>query len=292
MGKYEALRILIQAGGNVMCRDFQGRTPLHVAIKSKKREPVVLLLKHGAYVDAIDEVGTTPLHRVCDACNSESVFGAEIFGELAELLLAAGANMHFQNDQGLSPLALATQETGCPFLAACIKHGATVNEVVHTVGEPVKLAFYLRRECSPLLHKNSAWNNWTNKMIKAYLVSHTKRIYPGGTTVLHQFSDSVEFEHADAELNAEFVAILIEAGADMHLLDEFGRSPIYLASRSRFYPILAVYITHGATIKEATSGMGTSNMVAFARYLKHNHYKLLERFSVWDTWVRAKLAEA
>lgn len=288
-GKSEALRLLIDAGGDVMYRDFQGRTPLHVAVKSKKREPVVLLLRRGAYVDATDEAGSTPLHYVCNACSSENVWINETLGELADVLITAGANMRFGERTRWSPLSLATQGTGCAVLAACIKHGASVDEVVHTVGEPVKLAFYLKRECSPLLHKNTAWNDWTNKMIKAYLVSHAKRVYSGGSTILHQFSDSAEFEQCDAELNAEFVESLINADARMRLVDECGRSPIYLASRSRFYPVLAVYIAHGATIEEAASGMGTSSMIAFARYLKHNHSVLLNRFSEWDQWVREKL---
>ncbi len=291
MGKYETLRLLLNAGGYVNASDFQHRTPLHAAAKSERREPIVVLLSRGAKVNAIDELAQTPLHYVCGAGCEGAILENERLGELAEVLLEHGANMRVKNSRGISSLAIAIRKNVYPILAACIKSGASLDEIVHTVPDPTQLALYLKRERPTLLRRNQIWNDWVNKAVTAYLVSHATKIGPNGRTALHHFSDSVEFEQSDAELNAEFIETLISAGANMSLYDKYDRSPIYLASRSRFYPILAVYIQHGASIDEATSGMRSSGMVQLARYLKHNHNDLLNRTPEWNDWVRKTLAK-
>jgi ankyrin repeat protein len=56
-----------------------------------------LLLEAGADPNARRQGGFTPLHEAVTTCNVE----------LAELLLAHGANPHLSNDEGDSPLQLA-----------------------------------------------------------------------------------------------------------------------------------------------------------------------------------------
>jgi ankyrin repeat protein len=62
-------------------RDIHGRTPLHVA--AEKGERPMVLLAHGAKVDARDVSGRTPLH-----CSAEKGYES-----VAEILLENGASV-------------------------------------------------------------------------------------------------------------------------------------------------------------------------------------------------------
>lgn len=55
---------LLTVGGVNLCasKDYEGRTPLHLAARSGKADMVRLLLRHGAVVDAEDNDGREPIH--------------------------------------------------------------------------------------------------------------------------------------------------------------------------------------------------------------------------------------
>ena len=50
----KGLQALIDAGGNVNCKDYDGRTPLHVAVSDGHKEAVVFLLSKNADPNALD----------------------------------------------------------------------------------------------------------------------------------------------------------------------------------------------------------------------------------------------
>ncbi len=62
-GQVDRVRDLMR-GGNLEARDFQGRTPLHIAVLSGWDDIVEMLLAAGADVNARDQWGITPLRRV------------------------------------------------------------------------------------------------------------------------------------------------------------------------------------------------------------------------------------
>lgn len=58
---------LLRRGANPLSRDHQGRSPVHIAIaESTERVIDALLLLPRTWVDALDEIGSTPLHVACD----------------------------------------------------------------------------------------------------------------------------------------------------------------------------------------------------------------------------------
>lgn len=61
-GQVENVRNLI-GREDIEARDFQGRTPLHIAVLSGHDAIVELLLRNGADVNARDQWGITPLRR-------------------------------------------------------------------------------------------------------------------------------------------------------------------------------------------------------------------------------------
>jgi hypothetical protein len=62
-GDFELVNLLVIYGADVHATDSDGHTPLHLAVKAGERRTVQLLLDAGARVaDAIDNMGSTPLH--------------------------------------------------------------------------------------------------------------------------------------------------------------------------------------------------------------------------------------
>ncbi len=78
----EALRFLVQQGGDINARANQGVTPLHLAAAFGGLEAVAYLLENGAEVDAKEETGMTPIMGA-QAGNHQAII---------EVLEKAGAN--------------------------------------------------------------------------------------------------------------------------------------------------------------------------------------------------------
>src|SRR5690606_16555799 len=71
---------LIAAGADTEARDQLGQTALHLAAPNRRLHAVAALVEGGARLDAVDELGRTPLMRA---------LAASAQPELIELLLAA-----------------------------------------------------------------------------------------------------------------------------------------------------------------------------------------------------------
>ena len=121
----DAARVLLKAGANVHCRDDKGNTPLHVATAQGRDEIAKLLMKNGSdvcttniqgktcmhlialgcefveelfargvQVDAVDELGSTPLHLALLIDDLS----------LAEVLLKHGSDSQAVDYKGSTPL--------------------------------------------------------------------------------------------------------------------------------------------------------------------------------------------
>ena len=128
--------MLIAKGGTVNVRNRSKQTPLHLATRYGTAELVQLLLKNGAEVNAKTADGRTPLH---DAVRKNQTISAKLlidagadlsakvelhwkgwtplhFGvryadrEMIELLLSAGAVVDVPEENGYTPLDLATRK--------------------------------------------------------------------------------------------------------------------------------------------------------------------------------------
>lgn len=82
-GDLQTMRTLLAAGAFVNARNDRGVTPLHIAAAGGDLAVVELLLQHGADVNATSNIGTTPLYNATQFGGKEAV---------ARVLLMHGAD--------------------------------------------------------------------------------------------------------------------------------------------------------------------------------------------------------
>jgi ankyrin repeat protein len=111
------VRRLVNAGANVNQRGKYGTTPLHVAAgPSGSAEIVEILIAHGAKIESVF-AGRTPLHVATTFAKFE----------IAELLLANGADVNAQESFGLTPLHRAAIWPRKDLIELLLKNGANVD---------------------------------------------------------------------------------------------------------------------------------------------------------------------
>jgi ankyrin repeat protein len=100
-GKSDVVLALLEANPTLVnaTLEWQGLTPLHLAVRHDQLETVQVLLEHGADVNASDKLGRTPLHFAARYCESVMIDG----------LLAAGADQALMTHEGKTPLDSARE---------------------------------------------------------------------------------------------------------------------------------------------------------------------------------------
>ena len=98
-GQTPTVQLLLNRGASVQCCGFEEETALHLAASCGCHDLIVLLLKNGAYVDAEDENGCTPLIFACMKNHPHCV----------NELIQNGADLSRRNINGDSPYSLTVK---------------------------------------------------------------------------------------------------------------------------------------------------------------------------------------
>jgi ankyrin repeat protein len=120
-GEVDKAKLLLDAGGNVEARDAEGSTLLMLAAATGNLAMVELLVNSGASVNERDERGWSPLMK--------SVYNAERdcgFPDVAEYLIAHGADVEAPIGFGVRPLMLAAGYGEIGVVETLLKAGADV----------------------------------------------------------------------------------------------------------------------------------------------------------------------
>ena len=121
-GDASSVVLLLDHGADIEAMDDEGRTPLHEAA-AFNTEPAVaaVLLDHGANIEARADEGITPLHAAA-AQNAEPA--------VAALLLDRGADIAARDNYGATPLHRAAENNVEPAVAALLlDRGADIDAV-------------------------------------------------------------------------------------------------------------------------------------------------------------------
>ena len=196
------ISVLIAAGAYVNARDIDGRTPLHLAAtRSFDAAPIAIsmLIAAGADVTAKDNNGRTPLHRVATYDRG----GDFDFAPAAiSMLIAAGADVNAKDNSGKTPL----------YFVAILGHASAI---------------------SMLIAAGADVNAETDD----------------GETTLHRFATdrNVDFAFAPAA-----ISMLIAAGVDVNAKDNSGKTPLHNVASITYIPsritVVSAFIAAGADV--------------------------------------------
>lgn len=126
-------------------KDNIGHSPLIYAIGREQVEAVRLLLKYGADPNNKDIKGITPLAFVADPQPIKDASAQKRF-EIAQLLLAHGADLSLQNNAGNQPLwvAVFSASDGDPeklsLVELMLQHGADLDHKNNAGNSPLDFA--------------------------------------------------------------------------------------------------------------------------------------------------------
>jgi len=105
-GHVDVVRTLLAGGAKTERGDAAGKTPLHWAACEGYASVVKELIKFKAQVDSVDYEGQTPLHAAAAAEKEKFLSSVEV----AEVLIAGGANLNAVDSMGKRPVDIAKEK--------------------------------------------------------------------------------------------------------------------------------------------------------------------------------------
>jgi ankyrin repeat protein len=148
----DVVAVLVNAGADVHVADVTTvQTPLHRACLAQNKVMAEMLLQHGAKWDCWDKYTGSPLQWACSKADFTLVSLLLDHGappnhtkytklgpplvlacqrdrlDIAQLLLHRGAEVNGENQQGVTPLAMAISNSNIPLVKLLLEHSATLD---------------------------------------------------------------------------------------------------------------------------------------------------------------------
>ena len=221
---------LLAFGAYVNALNTSGTTPLHNAVASRNPATVSVLLEAGADIDAAEQYGDTPLTKALGRLRSAPV----AVTELALQLLAAGANANQRGEYGDPPLYKAAQYGGATLVGALLEAGADPNALTEYGESAIEAA---AESAEPEVIR----------LLVAAGAGVNNRSPADGSFPLHK---AVAGDGAYLR-----VAALLEAGANPDVQDAKGDAPLHLAASGGDTAVVSLLVGAGAGVN-ALNGNG------------------------------------
>lgn len=221
------------------------------AARCKNSQATGILRRHGAKVEldinSRDENGNTPLARAAIEKNYE----------LAETLIAIGANVNDKSNKGDTPLMLAIANNTYKIAKLLIDKGANINDKNDKGDTPLIAAVYYRAyDIAKLLIKKGAnVNARSNSNITPLMLAIANNIYEVAELLISRGANvNDRYNSGDTLLMLAIVnktydiaKLLIGKGANVN--DENnGSTPLMLAITNKAYDIAALLVDKGAKV--------------------------------------------
>ncbi|KAL6921635.1 hypothetical protein ACHAP8_011515 [Fusarium lateritium] len=194
----ETLPTLINAGADINLVDYEGHTPLHVAIQHAHWSAATKLVQAGADLEVRLPDGKTALHLTIAMRNQE----------FTQVLISRGANVDRKLREH-TPLTMAISTRCTPITAALLDMGANPN-------------LPSRNGNTPLLAAAATGHDETVRYLIAHGADPTETHGQSGYTPMHMAA------HKD---NPHILQLLAESEAPIDVLDRNGETPLLIAAK-------------------------------------------------------------
>ena len=209
--------MLLDAGADIEAKNNGGSTPLHRVAYNKDPAVLRVILDAGADVHAKDYKGRTPLFGAANASSPAAV----------QSLLDAGANVHAKNYNGRTPLVSAIAARNLATIPVLLEAGADIHAKDHEGSTP--------------LH----WSVGESPAVVQTLLdagADAEAKDNEGKTPLH-------WAATDAE-DRTVISVLLDAGADIEAKDNSGMTPLHWAAfKPRTPAVVEVLLEAGADVE-------------------------------------------
>ena len=218
--------LLLDHGADVNAMDKDHTTPLLMAMQGKMYDISRILLSRGAEPNVKDDRGKTPLHLLLenDFFNED-----DDIPDIARLLLDRGADVNSQDQNHATPLLLVAERHVYDIARILLERGADPN--VKNARGKTPLHLLLERH----FHDHDDINDVL--IVERLLLESGNVKDTQGKTPLHLLLERISSEHDDIKGLLVVEQLLLERGADVNAQDENNTTPVHLAYRHRKFEI-------------------------------------------------------
>jgi ankyrin repeat protein len=246
-GDTEQVKSLISEGADVNARDENGQTPLHFAARHGHREIAILLIAHGADVNAsmADDSWTPLLDAACAG-----------HAQVVKVLLENGAKVDVGDNYGYTPLVYGLWSKDEEGIKALISAGADINKrpsendyppLFYAVWEGYKKGVKILIDAGANVNTEDE-NGYTPLH---YAINQTNadvaKLFIGTGVKIPAFQNAI------LEGDLAKVKQLFESGMDVDTKDKFGCTPAYWALSVGQKELFEYLLNKGADVNAKTN---------------------------------------
>jgi ankyrin repeat protein len=252
--RFAVAQLLVENGADPNTRNKGNETWLHLATNTLNLKLVQMLLDRGANVNAKDNQGWTPLHRVLFKLKAEDYYPDEVFFGVAQLLVEHGANVDTRDKDHVTLLHLASYFRERNLVRVLLSHGAYVNAEDDQGRTPLYTLFWEADDYS-----DEDFFGVAQLLVERGAVLNARE--KNYETPLHLVSYLPDLK---------LVQMLLDRGANVNAEDNRGRTPLHRVfleakyySDEEFFDVVQLLVGHGADVNAQDNGYETPLHLAF-----------------------------